>query len=123
MRSYATATKHSFSRRTVFVSRQVLSHSLHTPWLIMETDNLGAPTQIPVFTGIWTNWSHGKVYGATITLSKRDSNLLVAVIALFVAFAGEGFSESSASRRTCSGQTLPPETQFIINGKLSCAIR
>ncbi|KAH7119720.1 hypothetical protein B0J11DRAFT_508517 [Dendryphion nanum] len=41
-----------------------------------------------VYLGTWINWSQGKIYGSTLTLTERDGNFLVAFIALFVAFAG-----------------------------------
>jgi hypothetical protein len=37
-----------------------------------------------VYTGIWTNWSFGKIRGSTLTLTQRDSNLLIAFVAFFV---------------------------------------
>ena len=41
-----------------------------------------------VYQGVWTNWSKGSVRGLTLTLSSGNGNLLVAVLALFVALAG-----------------------------------
>ncbi|XXG95571.1 hypothetical protein Hte_001838 [Hypoxylon texense] len=38
-----------------------------------------------VYTGIWTNWSHGRVLGATLTLTQQNANLLIAFVALFAA--------------------------------------
>lgn len=40
----------------------------------------------PVYVGAWTNWSRGRVLGATLTLSRRDADLLIAFTAFFVAF-------------------------------------
>ncbi|EXA31818.1 hypothetical protein FOVG_16960 [Fusarium oxysporum f. sp. pisi HDV247] len=37
-----------------------------------------------IYTGSWTDWSRGSVLGATITLSSRDTSLLLAFIAAFV---------------------------------------
>ncbi|KAK1984897.1 hypothetical protein LZ30DRAFT_710191 [Colletotrichum cereale] len=37
-----------------------------------------------IYTGVWTDWSLGRVSGATITLSARDGALLLAFIAIFV---------------------------------------
>lgn len=37
-----------------------------------------------VYTGIWINWSHGKIRGCTLTLDQREANLLIAFTALFV---------------------------------------
>lgn len=53
--------------------------------------DLGVSSAYPVHLGFWTNWSHGKVHGATITLTSRDGALLTAFLALFVAFAGTSF--------------------------------
>ncbi|CAJ2503207.1 Uu.00g106010.m01.CDS01 [Anthostomella pinea] len=39
----------------------------------------------PVHTGFWTNCSHGRVLGATLTLRQNDANLLIAFVALFAA--------------------------------------
>ncbi|KAF2140483.1 uncharacterized protein K452DRAFT_309634 [Aplosporella prunicola CBS 121167] len=44
-----------------------------------------------VYLGAWTNWSHGSVQGATITLTKRDGGLLIAFLALFVTTTGASF--------------------------------
>ena len=41
-----------------------------------------------VYQGLWTNWSKGSVRGLTLTLSSGNGNLLIAVLALFVALAG-----------------------------------
>ncbi|RGP74710.1 hypothetical protein FSPOR_1289 [Fusarium sporotrichioides] len=37
-----------------------------------------------IYTGTWTDWSRGRVLGATLTLSSRDASLLLAFIAAFV---------------------------------------
>lgn len=42
-----------------------------------------------VHIGFWTNWSHGKVQGSTLTVTRQDGNLLVAFVALFVAASGK----------------------------------
>ena len=44
-----------------------------------------------VHLGFWTNWDHGKIEGATITLTRRNGGLLVAFIAIFVGAAGKSF--------------------------------
>ncbi|KAI9795054.1 MAG: hypothetical protein M1816_000076 [Peltula sp. TS41687] len=41
-----------------------------------------------IYYGAWTNWSHGRILGATITLSTRSGGLLTAFLAIFVAAAG-----------------------------------
>lgn len=41
-----------------------------------------------VYQGLWTNWSKGHTYGATLTLSPPNATILVSVIAIFVQVAG-----------------------------------
>ncbi|KAI0554210.1 hypothetical protein F4679DRAFT_579821 [Xylaria curta] len=38
-----------------------------------------------VYTGLWTNWSYGNIMGATLTLPQSSANLLIVIVALFVA--------------------------------------
>ncbi|KPI44889.1 uncharacterized protein AB675_2328 [Cyphellophora attinorum] len=45
-------------------------------------------TQQEIYTGIWVNWSYGKVHGSTITLSPEGSAYFIAFIALFVRLVG-----------------------------------
>ncbi|KAK5634200.1 hypothetical protein RRF57_009914 [Xylaria bambusicola] len=42
--------------------------------------------QYPIYVGIWTNWSRGRVLGSTLTISRRDADLLIAFTAFFIAF-------------------------------------
>ncbi|KAK0613547.1 hypothetical protein B0T14DRAFT_499015 [Immersiella caudata] len=51
--------------------------------------NSGAPYDVHV--GAWTDWSRGKVLGATLTLTRQDSGLLIAFLAFFVALVGTRF--------------------------------
>ena len=44
-----------------------------------------------IHIGCWTDWSHGSIAGATLTLTKRHGGLLIAFIALFVTFTGSRF--------------------------------
>lgn len=39
-----------------------------------------------IYTGPWINWSRGPVYGASLTLSRADANLLIAFVSTFVAW-------------------------------------
>lgn len=41
-----------------------------------------------VYYGVWINWSRGKNYGSTITLSSSGSGFMVAFLAIFVSVAG-----------------------------------
>lgn len=58
----------------------------------MATDNVFSNTNpsttdpYPVYTGTWTNWSRGKIMGATLTLKRSDADFLIAFTAFFIAF-------------------------------------
>lgn len=41
-----------------------------------------------VKTGIWTNYDHGQIQGATLTISTRQGGLLIAFLALYVSVTG-----------------------------------
>ncbi|KAH8881820.1 hypothetical protein GQ53DRAFT_667016, partial [Thozetella sp. PMI_491] len=41
--------------------------------------------------GAWTDWSRGPVFGATLTLTRQDGNVLIAFLAFFVALVGTRF--------------------------------
>lgn len=41
--------------------------------------------QYPVFIGVWTNWDRGNIMGSTLTLPRRDADMLIAFTAFFVA--------------------------------------
>ncbi|KAL1651363.1 hypothetical protein SLS58_000703 [Diplodia intermedia] len=41
-----------------------------------------------IYTGVWTNWTRGRVFGATITVASRNGALLVAFLDLSVSLAG-----------------------------------
>ena len=45
----------------------------------------------PVYLGLWTNWSRGRVMGATLTLRQSDANLLIAFMAFFIALVASRF--------------------------------
>ncbi|KAK3315994.1 hypothetical protein B0H66DRAFT_592246 [Apodospora peruviana] len=38
-----------------------------------------------VHVGCWTNWSRGQIFGATLTLSRENGNLILSFLSLFVA--------------------------------------
>lgn len=44
-----------------------------------------------VYTGVWTNWDHNSVFGATLTLSVREPGLLVTFVAIFLTVVGTRF--------------------------------
>lgn len=102
-----------------------------------------ASTISEVYTGPWTNWSRGRIYGPTLTLSQADASFLTALVAIFVSFAGTRcwricclalhFRSSSNSSRSRDGlhhqlQTIlrnSPDafTIFNISGQLFWAWR
>lgn len=52
------------------------------------SSNLGVDTKPGVHLGFWTNWTKGRVLGATLTLTQQDGALLIAFLAMLVAFVG-----------------------------------
>lgn len=44
-----------------------------------------------VYLGIWTNWSRGRVLGATLTLSREDGNYVLAFTAFFIGLVSTRF--------------------------------
>ena len=44
-----------------------------------------------IYLGVWTDWSHGSVAGLTLTTTSQSGGLLIAFLALFVAFTGTCF--------------------------------
>lgn len=54
-------------------------------------DSFEQSTGYSAYTGVWTNWSHGRIFGLTLTLSHRNGAFLTAFLALFVTFVGTCF--------------------------------
>lgn len=44
-----------------------------------------------IYTGAWTNWSRGSIFGATITLPRQGGAILIVLIALFISLVGTSF--------------------------------
>jgi hypothetical protein len=42
-----------------------------------------------VHLGFWTNWSHGKVQGATVTMTRQHGGFLIAFLAIFIGMVGK----------------------------------
>lgn len=42
----------------------------------------------PIYLGVWTNWSRGSVMGLTLTMTRNNADLLIALVAFYVAFVG-----------------------------------
>lgn len=48
-------------------------------------------TSDDVYLGVWINWSHGRIRGATLSMSRRNGGLLIAFLTLLVGTAGTSF--------------------------------
>lgn len=78
-----------------------------------------------VYQGLWTKWSEGKVYGITLTLSPRNTAILVACVALFVQLSGAqlwgvlrfAFHQSRMSKRPEDG--LYHQQQAVLRNSTS----
>ncbi|KAI0859850.1 hypothetical protein F4860DRAFT_242854 [Xylaria cubensis] len=58
----------------------------------METLTLNsASSRYTVLTGVWTNWSRGRIFGATLTLNRSDGDLLIAFTAFFITIVAARF--------------------------------
>ncbi|KAK3385609.1 hypothetical protein B0H63DRAFT_185332 [Podospora didyma] len=49
------------------------------------------PISYNVRIGTWVNWSRGRVFGSTLTLTRANGNLVIAFTAFFVAFVSSRF--------------------------------
>jgi len=69
-----------------------LTKSLSQPYAFSLILKMSTPaTNSYTYTGVWTNWSHGAIRGATLTLSKRSGGYLTAFLALYVTISGVMF--------------------------------
>ena len=50
-----------------------------------------ASSNSPVYTGAWTNWSDGRVLGATITMTSLHGSYLIAFLAIYVRIVASHF--------------------------------
>jgi hypothetical protein len=50
---------------------------------------MASETNYEVKLGFWTNWSDGKILGATMTLTRQHGGFLIAFLAIFVGMAGK----------------------------------
>lgn len=57
----------------------------------MASPYQGTNSSYGIYTGFWTDWSHGPTFGVTLTLDRRDGTLLIALLALFVSVVGTSF--------------------------------
>lgn len=49
------------------------------------------PSNYNIYLGVWTNWSRGPVFGATLTLDKTKGTLLISFTAFFVTIVAARF--------------------------------
>jgi hypothetical protein len=45
-------------------------------------------SSIPIYVGFWTDWSHGSVWGSSLTVSYNTGNVLLATTAVFITIVG-----------------------------------
>lgn len=61
-------------------------HLVMDPW-----KDLIIPSHRGIYLGAWTNWSRGRILGATLTLTIPDGNLVVTFAAFFFTLVATGF--------------------------------
>lgn len=61
------------------------------PTTMDSWDQEDIPKYYDIYRGIWTNWSRGPIFGLTLTLTRRNGDLLIAFLALFVTIVGTSF--------------------------------
>jgi hypothetical protein len=47
-----------------------------------------AMSSIPVYVGFWTDWSHGSIWGASLTVKYSTGNFILATTAVFITIVG-----------------------------------
>lgn len=73
-----------FLRQVTFLT---LSRCLLSAGNMSTTDYASSDAYI----GIWTNWSKGRILGATLTIPRREAGLLTAFLAIYVSAVGGQF--------------------------------
>jgi hypothetical protein len=64
---------------------------LHCCIIVGSFSDISVTMDNNVYLGVWTNWSNGKVLGATLTTTRRDGNLLIALTGFLVPFVASRF--------------------------------
>lgn len=59
--------------------------------LLMDSLSDWTTSGLEAQTSVWTNWSRGRIMGATLTLSRQNGNLLIAFTAFFVGLVSSRF--------------------------------
>ncbi|KAI1269757.1 hypothetical protein F5Y18DRAFT_422709 [Xylariaceae sp. FL1019] len=76
-----------------------------------HTENLSGA--YPVYLGLWTNWSHGYVLGATLTVTRQNATLLIAFTSTFIAFvANRVWRTSSFFLHRCYSSLTPQDVTY-----------
>ncbi|EKG20299.1 hypothetical protein MPH_02417 [Macrophomina phaseolina MS6] len=57
----------------------------------MSTHSQATSETYNIYRGVWINWTHGRTLGLTLTLTRREGDLLIAFTALFVTVVGTSF--------------------------------
>jgi len=65
-----------------------------------------------VMQGFWIDYTHGPVFGATVTLSSSDANLIIAVLSVLVTFTGSHLWDLIAFIRFWMGASSQPRSAF-----------
>ncbi|KAI1370586.1 hypothetical protein F4677DRAFT_465069 [Hypoxylon crocopeplum] len=66
-----------------------------------------------IHLGIWINWSRGQVMGATLTLRRRDADLLIAFTAFFISFvASRGWRIACFAFHRVYSTSTPSDTIY-----------
>lgn len=79
-------------------------------------------TTSDAYLGVWTNWSRGKIYGATLTLPRREAGLLTAFLAIYVSAVGGqfwrivcySFHQARAGRTARQGDVFHRQIQVLL---------
>lgn len=79
-------------------------------------------TSSDAYIGVWTNWSKGKIHGATLTLPRREAGLLTAFLAIYVSAVGGQFwrivcyifHQARAGRKARQGDLFHRQLQVLL---------
>ncbi|KAF2192030.1 hypothetical protein K469DRAFT_696089 [Zopfia rhizophila CBS 207.26] len=78
---------------------------------------------VHTYTGLWINWSQGKIKGATLTISQQSGGLLAAFLALYVAFAGGMFWRAISFIIHQAKTTKPDDTRDALHHQRQVILR
>ena len=61
--------------------------------MLTHSSKMSDPTgnNFDVHIGFWTNWARGPIRGATFTLTRTNGQVIVSILAIFVALVGRSF--------------------------------